>query len=115
MTVFKTVNVDETDFKLDLTKTGVNAIHVKVNGEKAGSLIWNPYELDVSKYLKKGENKIELTIVNNLRNLLGPHHLEEGECFAVGPAQFYKNDSPFYREWVKWNDNFCFVETSVEF
>lgn len=115
MTVSKTIEVDDTDYKLVLKKTGINAIHVNVNGEAVGCLIWNPYELDISKYLKKGKNKIELTIVNNLRNLLGPHHLEEGECFAVGPAQFYKNDGPFFSPSVRWNDSFCFVETSVEF
>ncbi len=114
MTVSKTVTLDDTDYKLCFIKTGINAIHVKVNGVNAGSLIWNPYELDISEYLKQGENKIELTIVNNLRNLLGPHHLDEGECFSVGPAQFYKNDGPFFNQDVKWNDRYCFVETSIE-
>lgn len=115
LTVSKTVTVDDTNKKIALKKNGINAIHVNVNGENAGYMIWNPYELDISKYLKIGENKIELTLVNNLRNLLGPHHLEEGECFAVGPAQFYKNDGPFFNPCVNWNDDYCFVETSVEF
>ena len=115
ITVSKTFTVDSADLKLSLKKYGLNAIHVKVNGKEAGYLIWNPYELDISEYLVKGENKIELTLVNNLRNLLGPHHLEDGECFAVGPAQFYKNDGPFYFPNIKWNDDYCFVETSLEF
>lgn len=115
MTVSKTITLEDTDYMLSLRKTGINAIHVKVNGKNAGSLIWNPYELDISEFLRKGENKIELTIVNNLRNLLGPHHLEEGESFSVGPAQFYKNDSPFFNPRIKWNNDYCFVDTSIEF
>lgn len=114
MTVSKKICLDDTNCKIAFSKHGVNAVYVKVNEKDAGCLIWNPYELDISPFLHKGENKIELTLVNNLRNLLGPHHLQEGECFAVGPAQFYKNDGPFYSG-SPWNDDYCFVETSLIF
>ena len=72
-------------------------------------------EVDLSEYLTPGVNQIELTLVNNLRNLLGPHHLEEGESYSVGPFSFFKG----YNMWswtgkpVMWNDGYCFVETSV--
>lgn len=113
LTLSKKIYVEDTAHKLTFDKFGINAIHVKVNGEEAGTLIWNPYELDLSPYLQLGENKLELTLVNNLRNLLGPHHLDEGEIFAVGPSAFYKNDSPFFGN-LPWNDDFCFVEFSIQ-
>ena len=47
-------------------------------------------EVDISKWLKVGENNIELTLYNNLRNLLGPHNMEEGECLTVRPMSFFK-------------------------
>lgn len=37
-----------------------------------------------------GKTKIELTLINNLRNILGPHHLERGECYSVCPHSFFK-------------------------
>ncbi|UKI35919.1 MAG: hypothetical protein L6V93_17995 [Clostridiales bacterium] len=41
--------------------------------------------------MKEGANELEITITNNLRNLLGPHHLKAGESYSVGPASFFKN------------------------
>ena len=47
---------------------------VKVNGENAGIIGWRPYELEISKWVQTGENKIEVTVTGSLKNLLGPHH-----------------------------------------
>ena len=65
-------------------------MHIKVNGKDAGFKIWAPYELDISEYLTEGDNEIELTLVGNLRNMQGPFHLKEGECYAVNPWQFHR-------------------------
>jgi hypothetical protein len=72
--------------------------------------------VDTSNYLNIGENEIELTICNNLRNLLGPHHLEEGESLLVRPCSFFKGESLWLPSWMKqieWNNDYCFVEMSV--
>lgn len=115
MTFAKKFNLESTDYLVDIEKKGINGIGVKVNGKETEKLIWNPYTADISKHLQVGENTVELTIVNNLRNLMGPHHLEEGECLAVGPGCFYKNESPFnYGYNIGWDDNYCFVETSIK-
>ena len=115
MTVSKNFRLEDEGYVLDVEKKGINGIEVKVNGEASDKLIWNPYTADLSDYLKVGDNKVELTIVNNLRNLMGPHHLEEGECLGVGPGHFYKGESPFnYGYNIGWNDNYCFVETSIK-
>jgi hypothetical protein len=47
---------------------------VSVNGESAGIIGFAPYVLDISKFIKTGKNKVEVTIIGSLRNLLGPHH-----------------------------------------
>ena len=96
---------------------GLNAVSIKVNKKKIVTAIWNNCEVDLSEYLKIGENVIELTLVNNLRNLLGPHHLEQGESYRVRPSSFFKGSNiwlwnpsgPF----EEWNDGYCFVETSL--
>jgi len=114
ITLSKTFDLLTTDYKIKLNKKGVNVIKIKVNGGEEKKLLWEPFELDISEMLKIGENKVEITITNNLRNLLGPHHLEEGESYAVSPRSFYKekcvwNLSPS----GNWNDDYCFAEVSI--
>ncbi|MBQ3869842.1 MAG: hypothetical protein II777_04775 [Clostridia bacterium] len=114
ITVEKKFTVDDVNKKLVFNKRGVNAIRVKVNGRQVKTLLTTPFECDLSQYLCKGENTVTLTAVNNLRNLLGPHHHTGGELFAVAP-------SSFYAEPCIWNgyhggyytDKYCFVETSL--
>jgi hypothetical protein len=47
---------------------------VKVNGIKAGIIFTDPNALDITKYLKKGTNQVEVTVTGSFKNLLGPHH-----------------------------------------
>jgi hypothetical protein len=49
-------------------------IEIRVNSESAGIIGWQPYELDITKHLKSGENSIEVVVYGSLKNLLGPHH-----------------------------------------
>lgn len=52
---------------------------IRINDQAAGSLFWDPFELDISGMLKAGTNKIEIALTNTLRNLLGPYHRPVGE------------------------------------
>jgi len=47
---------------------------VSVNGREAGVIAYDPFELDISKYIVPGKNNIEITVIGSLKNLLGPHH-----------------------------------------
>lgn len=89
---------------------------VKVNGKNAGKVIWEPYFVDLNGLLKEGINEIEITVTGNLRNLLGPFHLIEGETYAVSPPQFF-HYSPIwaYGENKNWVDTYCFVEFGLFF
>ena len=54
------------------------AAKVIVNGESAGILWCSPYEIDITRMLKKGNNQIELRLVNCLWNrLVGDAQLKE--------------------------------------
>jgi hypothetical protein len=53
---------------------GGTVAEVHVNGDKAGIIGWQPYELDVSDFIVPGENKISVIVSGSLKNLLGPHH-----------------------------------------
>ena len=111
----KKIYLIDTNRKLKFTKKGVNALKVKINGSDIGTFMWTPYEIDVSGYLKPGDNEIELTVVNNLRNLMGPHHSPIGEDAHPGPASFRKLPSVWTKmQRFDWNEDYCFTEFTVE-
>ena len=58
--------------QLDSLKGSLAA--VTINGQEAGIIYAEPYTLDVTKYMRTGKNKIEVTVVGSLRNLMGPHY-----------------------------------------
>ena len=61
---------------------------VELNGRALPPVAWSPWEVDVTDALKPGENALKITLVNSLRNLLGPHHHAIGELTSVGPVNF---------------------------
>ncbi len=90
ITVEKEITLTDNDYALKFSNEGVNSVLVNVNGEDVKALIFEPYEVELSKYIKKGKNKIQLTLTNNLRNLLGPHHFKWVEEGYIAPPNFYK-------------------------
>jgi len=48
---------------------------VIVNGKKAGQIAWEPFKLDISKFIQKGENVIDVLVTGSLKNTLGYHHV----------------------------------------
>jgi hypothetical protein len=47
---------------------------VTVNGALAGIITAEPNRLDISKFVKKGNNKIAVTVIGSLKNVLGPFY-----------------------------------------
>ena len=100
---------------LMLNKKGINALRIEIGDKTKVSLTDDKVSLvDFAAY---GENEVKLTLINNLRNLLGPHHLVEGESYSVGPGTFYKEKCVWNYTWAQdgaWHDGYCFVETGVK-
>ncbi len=102
---------------LQLNRKGVNAVRVKIGGEEKVMLTND--KLPLSGWTKPGKQEIEITLINNLRNLLGPHHLKAGECYAVGPDSFFEEPCVWKPEGREndprcaWHPDYCFVEMSV--
>ena len=72
----KTYRIEDTSarYALQLNKWKGTVAEVFVNGQKAGVIAYQPYNFDLSPYLKKGDNKIEVRVIGSLRNLFGPHY-----------------------------------------
>jgi len=78
-------------------------VECELNGIKLEPVAWSPWEIEVTSCLKAGDNHIELTLTNSLRNLLGPHHHCQGELIEVGPVSFTGRSS--WPDQVKGKDN----------
>jgi hypothetical protein len=61
-------------FKVLLGEFSGAVAEVMVNGESAGFIAFNPKELDITKVLKQGRNRVSVVVYGTLKNTLGPHH-----------------------------------------
>ena len=94
--------------KIKFEKYGTNVVEIKVNGKSVKKILWAPYEAELGEYLVDGKNTVEISLTNNLRNLLGPLHSGE-ELLWFRPGAFQKEPSFWNKEPV-WYDSYCFVE-----
>jgi hypothetical protein len=60
---------------------------VRVNGNPATPIAFPPYQSDVTDLIRPGVNKIDITVIGSLKNLLGPHFNNPGPGF-VSPWNF---------------------------
>ena len=66
---------------------------VSVNGKPAGYIDAPPWECDVTKLIKRGDNAVEVTVIGTLKNTLGPHHGKPG-LGSAWPGMFQKGPNP---------------------
>ena len=95
ITLTAKITLDDVDCYCSLEGVGINAVRLSVNGSHVATKLYAPYTVDLSEHLKVGENTLEITLVNNLRNMMGPHHLEKEESRWVYPGLFYKESNIF--------------------
>ena len=62
-----------------------------------------------------GANTVRAKLVTSLRNMLGPHHLAEGDSHGVCPYHFYKTPGGVFtpHDAAPWNDGYCFVKQGM--
>lgn len=64
---------------------------VIINGEYAGSIDRDPYELSIKDALRKGENDITISLCSTIRNMIGPNRTPYGD---VSNCSLIKWDIP---------------------
>jgi hypothetical protein len=90
---FKVSKLPQGQIYLDLGKVMVLA-KVKVNGVYVGGVWTAPYRLNITNALKKGNNTLEVEVVNCWRNrLIGEKTLPENERFTFQTATYLNKDS----------------------
>lgn len=90
---FKLSSIPEKQMYVDLGKVMVMA-KVKINGKEAGGVWTAPYRVNITPYLKKGNNSIEVEVVNCWRNrLIGEKNMPEEERFTKQTSTYLKADS----------------------
>ncbi len=70
-------------YKVQLGKWSGTVAAVRVNGKDAGVIGWPPYELEITPYVNKGHNQVEVVVYGSLKNLLGPHHGQRIKGFVT--------------------------------
>ena len=115
MLVRKTMTLLDTNYKLQFEKKGINAVNVRVNGVDCGCMMWGHLNCNIAHALKIGENVIELLLVNNLRNMLGPHHVSEGEVWETCPQHFFRRANVWTNgKDMPWSRAYCLAEVGIE-
>ena len=119
----RTVTVEDTARSVRLVGRGMNSVSLAVNGRAVATRLFPPYEVDLSEHLQVGENRLELRILNNLRNMMGPHHLNAGETLVASPSSFFKESNVFehvdgadgscHDTLPQWNDGICLVHFGI--
>ena len=111
-----TVNKKENErYRLALNRLNSPAAEITVNGNKAATLIFAPFNADLTEYLKNGENELKIILLSGNRNLLGPHHKPQGELYSVGPSTFTdKYGWADDRSKPAWTDDYSFVKFGIE-
>jgi hypothetical protein len=71
-------------FKVKLNQWSGTAAGVLVNGEEAGLIAWQPYELDVTSLMKEGSNNITVRVTGSLKNTFGFFY-QDNNSWIFGP------------------------------
>ena len=114
ITLSKTFNLSDTSYCLKIDPQMIRSVAVEVNGKSVSSMIYYPYECDISDFLVKGDNEISLTFTSGFQNLLSPHHKPPYELDAFNTEDFYKEPSLWNNNTVlSWDDDYYISEFGV--
>lgn len=104
--------------KAVLVLLGIDAaalVKVHVNGTAAGTIWHPPYEIDITSLLTGGTVQIEVELFSTLRNLLGPHHRQEGEPDQCWEIDYYQTDpvDDEHQRRVFWTDDYSVLSFGI--
>jgi len=107
----KKIYINDTNYELVLDKR-FQYVFVTVNGKKVGSMMFSN-KIDLSDYLKIGENEIILDLIVSNRNLLGPSHGCAEEDISVGPHSYERKGTWKNGKSSILRETYSFVKTII--
>ncbi len=112
MTLSGKIDIHGENPMLLVNRKGINVWKIEINGIEKVMITGN--KISLKEFGVQGTVPIQYTLINNLRNLLGPHHLKEGETYLAMPQSFFK-ESCIWNEHPEndWDDTYCFVEMGI--
>jgi hypothetical protein len=81
------------EYRVALPKWLGSVAKVSVNGKHVGYIDAPPWECEVTRQIKRGENDVEVTVIGTLKNTLGPHHGNPG-LGSAWPGMFQRGPNP---------------------
>jgi len=78
-------------YKVRLNQWNGSVSEVWVNGKQAGVIAWQPNELDVTSYLREGENEVTVKVTGSLKNTFGFFY-NDNNSWIFGPHSW--NEAP---------------------
>jgi hypothetical protein len=104
----RSLNIPAQSERIYLKCDEVKAIvaQVRLNGTHVTDFCWKPYVTELTKYIRAGQNLLEIELCTSLHNLLGPHHIKQGEA-----RHFVLEHS--WADKVNWTDNYFFVPVGI--
>ena len=97
---------------LVVNRRGINAVKIEINEIEKTLITGN--KISLKEFNAYGNTEVKVTAINNLRNMMGPHHIKEGESYNVTPSSFFKEPCIWnLNPEDDWNDDYCFVEISL--
>ncbi len=77
----------DADYKIELKKWNGIIAEVFVNQTKAGIIAFPPYELNISRFIKEGNNEIAVKVVGSLKNTFG-YFYKDNRRWINGPGDW---------------------------
>lgn len=97
---------------LVVNRKGINAVKIEINGIEKTLITGN--KISLKEFDVNGKTEVKVTAINNLRNMMGPHHLKEGESYNVTPSSFFKEQCIWnLNPDDDWDGDYCFTEMSL--
>ena len=88
---FRLQESDNSSYKVRLKNWNGSMAEVVINGKTAGVIAWQPDELDVSSFLKEGENEVVVKVYGSLKNTFGFFY-NSNDSWIFGPHSW--NEAP---------------------
>ncbi|MFC1558924.1 hypothetical protein ACFL40_06200, partial [candidate division KSB1 bacterium] len=119
-------DIDENDrYFVEIEEMNATFGKINVNNHFAGNIGWHPYRVDITNFIWAGENKIEISLTNSLRNLLGSLHFVPlkgvlGQYPLIPTPSRYEGDGQNWLEKRKngtvktWSDDYFFRPFGLE-